>query len=67
MSKLIEALAIFLKYDDPTYPTHCEHDLLTVHGIHPDDVSNEDKEKLYALGFFVIDGEYFGSYRYGSC
>ena len=30
MEKLIEALQIFLKYGNPDYPTHCEHDELTI-------------------------------------
>lgn len=69
MSKLIEALQIFLKYGDPQYPTHCEHDVLTICGIDPDDVSDEDKAKLDELGFHVSDEygfEHFQSYRFGS-
>jgi len=66
MEKLIEALQIFLKYDNPEYPTHCEHDTLHV-CINPDMVSDEDKKKLDNLGFFV-DEELgcFRSFRYGS-
>ncbi len=30
MRDLIKALQIFLKYNDVTYPTHCEHDELTI-------------------------------------
>lgn len=70
MKKLIEALQIFLKYGDPTYPTHCEHDVLMIVGIDPSDVSDADKQKLEELGFLISDdgnGEsYFCSYRYGS-
>jgi len=67
MSKLIEALQIFLKYGDPDYPTHCEHDVLTICGIFPAEVSAEDKAKLKELGFFISsDGDYFQSFRYGS-
>jgi hypothetical protein len=69
MDKLIEALQIFLKYGNPTYPTHCEHDVLYIVGINPSDVSNEDKEKLNKLGFFISEetGEpTFKSFRYGS-
>lgn len=69
MKNIIEALQIFLKYGNPDYPTHCEHDVLTVVGIDPDDVSDEDKARLEDLGFIVSD-EYgdpmFRSYRYGS-
>lgn len=65
MKKLIEALTIFLKYGDPDYPTHCEHDQLTIM-IDPSLVSEEDIKKLDELGFFPEDGEFFKSYRYGS-
>lgn len=68
MSQLIEALTIFLKYGDPKYPTHCEHDVLAICGILPSDVSDEDKAKLDELGFFV-GTEYpdcFISFRFGS-
>lgn len=69
MSKLIEALQILLKYGDPPYPTHCEHDELTICGISPDDVSEEDKAALDALGFFISDDygdSAFKSFKYGS-
>jgi hypothetical protein len=69
MSKLIEALTIFLKYGDPSYPTHCEHDVMYICGIEPNDVSDEDKKLLDSLGFFVSDVEgedVFISYKYGS-
>ena len=69
LSQLIEALNIFLKYGDPAYPTHCEHDCLIICGIQPDDVSKGDKDKLEELGFSV-DNEYgdphFMSSKYGS-
>ena len=67
MSKLIEALQIFLKYGDPAYPTHCEHDVMIICGISVDSVSEEDVKKLDELGFFVsteYDG--FASFKYGS-
>lgn len=67
MEKLIKALQIFLKYGNPAYPTHCEHDELTICGINPADVSDEDKKELDELGFFVAeDEECFKSYRFGS-
>ena len=67
MKDLIEALQIFLKYGNPYNPTHCEHDILTVCGIEPSDVSKEDKAKLGKLGFCVSDSEEcFCSYRFGS-
>lgn len=67
MEKLIEALQIFLKYGNPDYPTHCEHDEMWICGINPDDVSQDDKDKLKELGFFVSESDNsFKSYRYGS-
>jgi hypothetical protein len=69
---LIEALTILNEYakDDRWRGTHCEHDMLTVCGVDPDEVSDEHKEALERLGFFVGD-EYgesaFHSYRWGSC
>jgi hypothetical protein len=67
MEKLIEALQIFLKYGNPKRPTHCEHDVMWISGIEPDNVSEEDKKKLDELGFFVDESDdSFKSYRYGS-
>lgn len=69
MSDLIEALQILLKYGNPDYPTHCEHDILTIVGIDPADVSDEDKARLDDLGFFVGDeygDDQFHSFKYGS-
>jgi hypothetical protein len=66
LSNLIEALNIFKKYGDPSHPTHCEHDELTI-CIDPSLVSKEDIERLDELGFFVDkDEECFKSFRYGS-
>jgi len=66
MKDLIEALQIFLKYGDPRWPTHCEHDKLTV-CIDPDDVSPEDIAKLEELGFVPGDEQEFYSFKFGSC
>lgn len=69
MEKLIEALQIFLKYGNPDFPTHCEHDVMYIAGIDPEDVSEEDIAKLDELGFIISDesGENgFQSYKYGS-
>ena len=52
MEKLIEALQIFLKYKNETFPTHCEHDILMVVGITEEEVSEEDRQKLDELKFF---------------
>lgn len=67
MEDLIKALQIFLKYGNPTYPTHCEHDKLTV-AIDPAIVSEEDKAQLDKLGFFPSEeDDDFISFRFGSC
>jgi hypothetical protein len=74
MRDLIEALEIFLKYvicdrdsNDRYAPFHCEHDVLMVVCVEPDDVEPADIKRLDKLGFFP-DGESgcFISYRYGS-
>jgi hypothetical protein len=66
MEELIKALQIFLKYGNPDYPTHCEHDELFV-DIDPELVSEEDKKTLDELGFFPNDYNGFSSYKFGSC
>ena len=66
LSKLIEAMNIFLKYGDVEYPTHCMYDTLWVL-VDPGVVSPEDIEKLDELGFFASEEEpCFKSYQYGS-
>ena len=52
LTKLIEALQIFAKYENPAYPTHCEHDVMMV-CINPEKITEEDKAKLDELGFFT--------------
>jgi hypothetical protein len=64
LSDLVEALNIFLKYGDPAYPTHCEHDELNV-CVAPSLVSAEDRGRLEELGF-IPGEEGFKSFRYGS-
>ena len=68
MSNLIKALQIFLKYGDPAYPTHCEHDVMTICGIDPANVSDDDIKELDELGFFVSEefDSCFQSFRFGS-
>jgi len=69
MSDLIKALQIFLKYANPHYPTHCEHEVFTILGIESSAVSDEDKKELEQLGFFIGDGyseDAFHSFRFGS-
>lgn len=67
MEDLIKALQIFLKYGNPAFPTHCEHDVMII-CIDPDDVSKEDIAELDELGFIVSEeyDSYFCSYRFGS-
>ncbi len=65
LSNLIEALTIFLKYDNPNYPTYSEHDILYV-CINPSIVTECDIEKLADLGFFPSNANVFESFRYGS-
>lgn len=68
MKELIKALQIFSKYVEgynEDYPTHCEHDELQVI-VNPEKVSEDDIEELDKLGFFPL-GDYFVSYKYGSC
>jgi hypothetical protein len=68
MKELIKALQILSKYVEgynKDYPTNCEHEELQVI-VNPKKVSNDDKEKLYKLGFLPQD-DYFVSYKYGSC
>ena len=63
---LIEALAIFKKYNNEPFPTKCEHDMLIVNKVRPEDVTEEDKDKLDRLGFFPDDEFGFISYVFGS-
>lgn len=68
MKDLIKALTIFAKYiPDSSYPTHCEHDILSVM-CDPAEVSDADTKLLAGLGFFPSDeaSETFFSFRYGS-
>ena len=67
MENLIKALQIFLKYGNPKYPTHCEHDQLSIMEITKEMVSDEDIEELDKLGFFWSESEEcFISFKYGS-
>jgi hypothetical protein len=65
MKNLIEALTIFSKYQTLDYPTSCSHDVLYVVGITPEEVTEEDAQRLDALGFIAGD-EGWMSFRYGS-
>ena len=69
MENLIKALRIFLKYGNPKYPTHCEHDTLYICGINWSDISEEDQLVLREIGFHDSDedddNERIYSFRYG--
>ena len=72
MDDLIEALQIMKKYGNPSYTTICTHDEMYVtHEINPDNVSEEDINRLEDLGFHVTDEfgsdcKQFKSYKFGS-
>jgi len=73
LTQLIEALTILKKYGDPDRPTHCEHDTLYICDIDPAAVSNEDRQRLMALGIFdsgdptsEVPERCFMSFRFGS-
>lgn len=61
MSDFIEGLNIFMKYKNPKTPFHAEHDIIWILEITPDEVSQEDKEKLEKLEFYH-DSECFYYY-----
>lgn len=67
MKDLIKALKIFLKYGNPDWPTHCEHDVMFIVDIQKKDVSKKDRKKLKKLGFhWDKDEETYYSYKFGS-
>jgi hypothetical protein len=67
MKDLIEALQIFIKYQNVKWPTHCEHDVLSIMDITEDEVSDEDKKRLSELSFEWSDeDDCFQSFRFGS-
>ena len=66
MKDLIEALQILAKYTDTKWPTHCEHDVLTVN-VEWGSVSKEDQERLESLGFSDGEDGFVQSTRFGSC
>lgn len=80
MEDLIKALQILLKYGNPKDPTNCVHDELSIHGIEPEAITEEDTKELEKLGFMIeIEGVYdhenerepdesrIYSFKYGSC
>lgn len=68
MKKLIEALTLLNKYEDPSWPTHCQRDALHVL-VDPSKFTSEELALLDTLGFFAsneLGQPHFTSYRYGS-
>jgi len=49
-SELAEAFEIFAKYSNDSYPMDAEHQEIMV-WINPEEVSEEDKERLDEIGF----------------
>lgn len=66
--EMAKACQIFSKYSDSSFPFHCQRDKLIVCGVEPDEVTEEDKERLEELGFKVQERpSAFYSFRFGSC
>ncbi len=66
MEDLIKALQIFSKYTSTRFPTSCEHDVLYINDVVPEDISEEGRVALSKLGFWVdeeMNG--FTSFRFG--
>ena len=70
MEDLIKSLQIFSKYITDDYgrnnPTTCEHGMLFVNCVLPEQVSEEDIEELKTLGFVPYEDFAFVSYRFGN-
>ena len=70
MNDLITALQILSSYcnkDTSKFPTHCEHDVMYITCVKPQDVSEKDLQTLELLGFSPSkDIEGFRSFRFGS-
>lgn len=49
--ELAEAFQIFAKYTDENYVLHAEHDEINV-SVNPNDVNEEDLERLDEIGFY---------------
>ena len=66
---LIKSLLIIEKYNSD-FSTHCEHDVMSICGVEPEEVSEEDTELLAQYGFHIGDEcgeEAFEPFRWGSC
>jgi hypothetical protein len=65
MEKLIAALQIFLRYTNIPWPPKPSYIRMVIYDISPDEVTDEDKQTLEELGFFVDKFENcFQSYKY---
>ena len=71
MKNLIAALQlIYSKMGlEVEFPTHCDHDVLSVHvDVSPSDFTTAELAQLELWGFdWDEDDECFQSFRYGSC
>jgi len=68
MKELVEAFQIFLKYDNPSYPINCQHDIMRVYlDVSFDTIDKNDIKRLIEIGFeYDDDFECFQSIKYGS-
>lgn len=70
MEDLIKALQIFLKYlsnKNERSPTHCEHDVMWVCQVPPDEMAESDVEEVKRLGFHWDESVgSWASFRFGS-
>jgi hypothetical protein len=68
MENLIDALQIFLRYTNipkPPRPFYMDDGYMVVYDISPDEVTDEDKQTLEELGFYIDKVENcFYSYKY---
>ena len=65
MRDLIQALRIFAKYTDLDWPVQCMNNAMWI-CVDPKEVSMNDQDRLYDLGFNVSDlQEKFYSFRFG--
>lgn len=66
LTDLIKGLTILSKYENPTYPTYCEHDILYI-CISPKKVNKNDIDELEKLRIIAdLEEDCFFSYRFGS-
>ena len=67
IEELLEAIKIFLKYDEGQYPINADHDIIYFY-VDPNKVCESDHIRLEELGFDVHqEFDCYYSYKYGSC